>query len=374
MTDFGLRSELERQVALDLDMCIGCRRCLDACPVPSSKLVDILTLNEATRGDEPMDDEVRTFAYECIQDWACVSPCPAGSGRGRMMLYLKTHLEAHPNHRRFNRIRGTREMVGLSGRLRQKGAYLVRSSRLGRLRREVDKKELRQAPVLFYFGCYVFNPSACKALDIADRLHEDYEVLAGLGSCCGWPQMMQGQIDLAEEMYRDLSAKIARVEPKEVISGCAECFAAVRDIQRRSGAKWRAISTAEWLWSRRAKLPVPKEKLAVTFHDACHVSRKEKEGNFARELLEGRAEVREMDASGPDGLCCGYYSFDVNPSMSTELRGRRVEMARETGAQKMIAECISCVEKYEGPGREAALEVEDLVTFVHRQIFAGHAP
>ena len=48
----GLRPFSEDEVRFEIDMCIGCDRCMRACPVPMSSMVNIADLNRATISDE----------------------------------------------------------------------------------------------------------------------------------------------------------------------------------------------------------------------------------------------------------------------------------------------------------------------------------
>ena len=47
-----LRPFVEDEVRFEIDMCIGCDRCMRACPVPMSSMVNIADLNRATISDD----------------------------------------------------------------------------------------------------------------------------------------------------------------------------------------------------------------------------------------------------------------------------------------------------------------------------------
>ena len=75
----------------EIEMCIGCNRCMDACPVPGSSLIDIATLNQATVA-ETISPEVARFSHECIMCGSCVPVCPVDNHRDLLMLSLKQRL------------------------------------------------------------------------------------------------------------------------------------------------------------------------------------------------------------------------------------------------------------------------------------------
>ena len=89
------RSELvplsEEQVRFEIDMCIGCDRCMRACPVPMSSMVNIADLNRATISDD-IAPHVARFTEECVMCGSCVPVCPVDNHRDLLMLSLKQRL------------------------------------------------------------------------------------------------------------------------------------------------------------------------------------------------------------------------------------------------------------------------------------------
>jgi NADPH-dependent 2,4-dienoyl-CoA reductase/sulfur reductase-like enzyme/Fe-S-cluster-containing hydrogenase component 2/pSer/pThr/pTyr-binding forkhead associated (FHA) protein/CRP-like cAMP-binding protein len=76
------------RIHFEIDMCIGCDRCMDACPVPMSSLVNIADLNHATVSDD-VTAHVARFTHECIMCGSCVPVCPVDNHRDLLMLSLK---------------------------------------------------------------------------------------------------------------------------------------------------------------------------------------------------------------------------------------------------------------------------------------------
>ena len=72
-------------------MCIGCDRCMRACPVPLSNQVNIAELNNATASGE-ISPLIARFTEECVLCGSCVPVCPVDNHRDRMMLALKQRL------------------------------------------------------------------------------------------------------------------------------------------------------------------------------------------------------------------------------------------------------------------------------------------
>ncbi len=81
----------EEEVRFEIDMCIGCDRCMRACPVPMSSTVNIANLNHATISDEILPHIAR-FTEECVMCGSCVPVCPVDNHRDLLMLSLKQRL------------------------------------------------------------------------------------------------------------------------------------------------------------------------------------------------------------------------------------------------------------------------------------------
>ncbi|HEV2580357.1 MAG TPA: cyclic nucleotide-binding domain-containing protein [Ktedonobacteraceae bacterium] len=81
----------EDEVTFEIDMCIGCNRCMRACPVPLSSQVSIADLNLATISDE-IAPHVAKFTDQCVMCGSCVPVCPVNNHRDLLMLSLKQRL------------------------------------------------------------------------------------------------------------------------------------------------------------------------------------------------------------------------------------------------------------------------------------------
>src|SRR5579875_959399 len=81
----------EEEIRFEIDMCIGCDRCMHACPVPLSTSITIADLNRATVSDE-ISQPVALFTEECVMCGSCVPVCPVDNHRDLLMLSLKQRL------------------------------------------------------------------------------------------------------------------------------------------------------------------------------------------------------------------------------------------------------------------------------------------
>ncbi|BCL82030.1 cyclic nucleotide-binding domain-containing protein [Ktedonobacteria bacterium brp13] len=83
-----MRALSDDEVHFEIDMCIGCDRCMRVCPVPLSAQVDMAALNRATISDD-VAPQIARFANECVLCGSCVPVCPVDNHRDLLMLALK---------------------------------------------------------------------------------------------------------------------------------------------------------------------------------------------------------------------------------------------------------------------------------------------
>ena len=113
----------EQRIRFEIDMCIGCDRCMSACPIPMSTLVNIADLNSATISQN-VSSEVARFTQECIMCGSCVPVCPVDNHRDLLMLSLKQRLGVSwespvDSHRIAQNIPSGWTVHQLMGRLRE---------------------------------------------------------------------------------------------------------------------------------------------------------------------------------------------------------------------------------------------------------------
>lgn len=362
-----------------LDSCFGDGDCMRVCPVVDQNLT-IAELNECTINDHPLTDAVQKFTQDCIQCGQCTVACPAGVQRDILMIKLKhkaVQKEVPKHHFSYYKAKGISgwnphnpEKKTLAKELMIKTFNLINSPKLTQLKQHVDKTTFKSCDTLIYLGCYIFSGTGVqfKTIDIAEKLNLNYEVLGGLKSCCGWPQLMGGRIKEAELLHRYVADIIDTIKPKEIVTGCMECFASLKRMIQLKHTDWTVLTTSQWLLKYADQLNPEQTGELITFHDSCHCTRKLGLANPARELLKKMYQLEEMEKNREDSLCCGYYNLKVNPELNQQLGKQKMEMAKKTGAKIMAVECITCLESYESLATPYNLQVTDLVDLVHQNL------
>lgn len=87
----NLQPLTKEQICFEIDMCIGCDRCMLACPIPISTRINIADLNMATFSNG-IPPNIAQFTEECVMCGSCVPVCPVDNHRDLLMLSLKQRL------------------------------------------------------------------------------------------------------------------------------------------------------------------------------------------------------------------------------------------------------------------------------------------
>ena len=364
-------ASLKRIVDFGLDNCIGANACMEACPVNrlhvnQNELDSVLVSGDWT-------ERVQTFVTECIQCGDCTLACPAGVHRDHMMLTLKSMLPSLPKQwQSYYAIKGRRDKSWLISLYDV--AMRIANGPLGK---HVDKRRLEKKPLLFYFGCYIFSPShsPTATLALADRLELDYEVLAGVRSCCGWPQYLTGRMGYGQQMLTYLDRLISQAEPRTIVTGCAECFAALLRLKHKTGASWTPLTTPEWLLEHADRLTWQRFDYPIAIHDSCHITKKSGHPQPARELLSLMANVVEIAERPEKCVCCGYYNIHVNHELNDKLHAEKLDRVREREAGGLAVECVTCWESFDKAFEQAGVPLWELMVAAEQatRLEEGHS-
>lgn len=359
--------------------CFGADECMKACPAGPGD-ISIAYLNEATRDTAPLEGAILNFTASCIQCARCDTACPAAAGRSVMMLALKEKMASQGSspktHESYFALKGHDKSpwrrAAWNALVKLKWALNPGDElKQARLSAHVDKKPLRRAEHLVYLGCYIFTKtsSAAQAVDVAERLQLDYEVIGGLESCCGWPSLLAGRTAEAEDYHAHLAGLVRQVSPRYAVTGCAECFMSLLAIKEKYTMDFTPLTVPMWLNMFADRLRLTKMAETVTFHDSCHISRKAGLPKPARDLVSRMADIVEMPRSGPaDSLCCGYWGLDADPALTKFIHLDRFAEAKKTGASTMVVECVTCMESFSEHAALAGLKTRDVLDMVHEQM------
>src|SRR5205823_6898717 len=171
-----------------------------------------------------------------------------------------------------------------------------------------------------------------------------------------------------------------QIQPRRVITGCAECNAALLHQQKFYGARFEAIYSSVWVREHLQEFGIdPKEAgPAMALHDACKVGRMPADGYFPaaamyeepREVLRALGQFRELRHNRANSNCCGDTSSAADRESTLQQSKTVLDEARKAGAEVLVTECAGCFERFGGYQRKTrhAVKVVELAAFVHDRV------
>ncbi len=377
----------------ELASCVGCGLCLPHCPTfrvtgeerysPRGRIAAIRQVHDPLDGAAPSapsalaasffgGDSFRDMMDTCVQCRGCETACPSGVPFGRLMEGARQGLVEAGGYQRWDRRVGYRllshhrlllcasRVLAVAQRSR-----LVPSKRLGlpdplplrnpRLRVSPPAGSAGPLTVWLHTGCVMDawqRPVHQASLDVLAAMGVTVRLAptASGGGCCGALATHAGLIDIARDQARATMAAFPGQDP--ILVGSAGCGAQLKDLghllanadAERFSA--RVFDLNEWVAGHRSLLPEPRPGFSslagpVAVQDPCHLRHVQKVHGSVRELLDGFAELVELD---DEGLCCGAggaYSV-LQPKLSGDIRARKVAAVARSGAMMVASANPGC--------------------------------
>lgn len=338
-----------------IERCIGCHRCMDACPATKGTFT-IEELNEASKPGTKVPQVIAEFAFNCMQCGKCIPVCPVNIHRDSMVLYVKHKLRKQkPYHySRYLLIKG-RKRPSLA-RIAQ-GLYIGMKKMMTRdLARFMETSPQKKTDVVFYPGCYLYSTETVRrTLRLLDAVGCSYSVLGGVTACCGAPHRLQGEFAEAERCLELLHQKVKTVNPQIVITACAECFEEMNRLKTVYHEKFEVQSVAQYLLKQMKTMPKRKIRGKIVVHDSCRFSKSPQE-SAAQEIAAVFGEL--VDASlGQVSSCCALWNHGNDPGNAARRRAflRKVKEAAPT----LACNCLTCYEELKKG--DADIEIIDVL-------------
>ena len=244
----------------------------------------------------------------------------------------------------------------------------------------------RQAETLFFVGCVSsFYPMAFgipqALVQIMAAAGVEFTVLGGDEWCCGYPLLSAGMEDEAVALVKHNVAQARALGAKRLVATCPSCYHTWKHLYPlfNSGLMDVEILHASEFLARLIEeggLKLRGLEETVTYHDPCDLGRKSGVYDAPRTVIESIPGLAffEMDAHGPDALCCGGGG-DVQISDETvtaAVAARRVRQAQKTGARTLLSACQQCKRVLAVAARQekVRLRVQDVTELVWRAMQA----
>jgi len=325
-----------------INQCIQCHRCMDVCPVTKDSF-SINELNQASKDGQQVSPIIKEFTFNCMQCGKCVPVCPVNIRRDYMVRYIKFKLRDQKpwSYKRYLFIKGP-DLTSIK-RIIQK-LYIVLKKIITRdLIFFIETTPVKKTEVLFYPGCYIYSKKTVRqTFRLLDHIGCSYSVLGGVTSCCGAPHMLQGEFDQADRCLELLHEKIKAVNPKVVITACAECYEVVAQIKTTYHEKFELLSVVQYLQRNTGKFPNRKIRGKILLHDSCRFSKDSPQGSAARHAISTFGDLSEAP-SAQGSSCCYQWNHGCDQS-NTARRIAYLAEVKNT-APTLACNCLTCYEE-----------------------------
>jgi Fe-S oxidoreductase len=247
-----------------------------------------------------------------------------------------------------------------------------------------DVKVSKTAELAYFVGCttsYRRKEIAIATARILNKAGVEFQLLGEEEFCCGSPILRAGAEDKVKSLIKRNIDKFKERGVKKIITSCAGCYSTMKaDYPRFYKHDIEILHTSELLDEllKDGKLKLTKKvPLTVTYHDPCHLGRcSEPYKEWHGQIMEPISLVRfpvppkpirqgtfgcyypprnvlkaipgltliEMERIKEYAYCCGAGGGvkAAFPDFALNTASRRVEEAKDTGAEVLASCCPFC--------------------------------
>jgi len=351
-------------VAKQLDYCSYCpKMCRHACPVsttagretwiPQAKMD---RLNWLRRDRVSWRSESADPLWACTGCRHCTMYCDHGNEPGLVLFAGRAEAVA--------RGAGHPALVGYADRFRNRDDRLVKQARDLFPGQFADEGQ-----VGFWPGCDAIDKGGgdvAAALAVFEAIGAgEVKLVDALQSCAGYPLLAAGYPDLFR-WHAGKTAKTLR-RFRTVVINCSACLYTLRAQYPGEGISLptEILSLSEFLAQGSSRLPRPKQRRSVYYHDPCYLARYGGVLEPPRRVLGQVADVRELSWNRADTECCGGAGVlpKTMPAVADAMARRRLSEVAAQGGGLVVTSCATCtfMLKRNAP---RSVEVADLPTAV----------
>jgi heterodisulfide reductase subunit D len=218
------------------DACTRCGDCFRACPMTepggiadadasetAAAIVDLIT------GGAGNDAAIR-WGEICSGSGNCIPACKHGINP-RFMVQLARGFARRNRDGKPLETRWRGAFQNMSRGVRVLSKLQLPPETLARFKR-VDTSRTAPPDIVFYTGCNVVKTPhiALMCLDVLDKLGVTYDVMGGVGQCCGVYQFREGDFANNSKMANATIAGLASAGTSTVLSWCPSCQISIGEV------------------------------------------------------------------------------------------------------------------------------------------------
>jgi len=349
---------IQTEIEHTLNKCTYCGRCVARCDIlgfldlkekKASKIVE--KKHHFLQTGIP-DEDIKKIIFSCSMCGKCNSVCPEGLSPYLVMLGLRIKwrecTEGFPSVMNKVLPQNKYSYYKLVETLTLKKSYLT------------DVDFMRAVPLtpstskqILYLGCQLMPRSdiLLTLFDVMKLIGYEDKILSGPDLCCGYLNMMAGDLKTANKMVKDLINAFQRTGADEIIFWCSDCYRRAREYLEITNSEedFKLTTLVEYLAENvdkwKFKNPI---RDIVTYHDSCPLCFYQIY-DAPRKIIESipGLEFREMKHNRERAKCCSGNASRLIPQVAEKLCEQRVVEALKTGAKKLITSCYGCERRFD---------------------------
>ena len=362
----GRIEEFSRRNLLELDACMRCGRCQEACPAhltqkhlnPKKVIQDLKRhmerpLKERDRFHLVGDVVAEDVIWECTTCRNCLEHCPVFIEPMVKLIDLRRNLVLH-------RGKIPRETHFAFRNLERKGnPWGFDPEKRMWWTKELGVKEVRpgeKVDILFWVGCYGSYDDrnikvATSLIRILNRAGLDFGVLGASEWCCGIDLRRMGSEYLFQVNVEKNVNRLQQVKFQKILTTCPHCFNTLKNEYPQFGANFEVIHYTtlleELIGSRKIAMAPGDRTTKITYHDSCYLGRYNDGYEPPRRILRAMLDLTlvEMERSRKKSFCCGGGGCHMwmEEKAGIRINETRVKQAERTGAEILATVCPLCM-------------------------------
>ena len=393
-------TDLTQRQLLELDACISCGRCQDACPAhqadqPLSPRAVVQSLRDQMNDWQTNDwwpadsqssdstttllrsDDARTGSaalWSCTTCGACTQICPLGVDPLGLILPLRQYQVGEGN------LRGG-PATALQKMQRSGNPWGLPIAERMDWAAGLDVPTVEENPafeVLYWVGCAAAYDRSARSVaravaQLLTAAKVSFAVLGPAERCTGESARRMGEEFLFQELAEQNQTTLQQHHVRKIVTHCPHCLNSLRKDYPQFGDAFDVVHHTQFLLELvdQEKLPNPRPQAGrMTYHDPCYLARANDVQDAPRALLQhaqGTAaggQLTELPRHGTNTACCGAGGgrMWMDDQADQRIGSGRIDEIIDSEADTVAVACPFCrIMVGDGlAGRQADIEVRDV--------------
>lgn len=392
---FGLVKieDLSWKQLMDLDACMACGRCQDACPAYNTgkpltpkglirelrnHMEDKFILGKSEEESTPYERIEDEVIWACTTCAACMEKCPARI----------EHIDKIVEMRRY--------LTLMEGRIPEEMALALRNMEnnfnpwgVGFASRADWAKDLDvpiisekgSAEYLLWVGCAGSYDDRYKKVmkalvEILKTANVDFAILGVEEKCCGDSARRLGNEYLFEMLAMENVEVLKSYNVKKIITACPHGYHVLKNEYPQYGWEGEVYHHSQFILSliKNGRIKLRKGVgYKTVYHDSCYLGRHNGIYEEPREILKeivAANKLSELPRNRENGFCCGAGGgrMWLEERIGKRINIERSEEVASTGAELVVTACPFCLTMFEDGikviGKEEQITRKDIAELV----------